>query len=297
MANIAVSLRRCLSSSSAVRWSQKSATAFLSPPSSSARMISSCLIPSSSRSPLLVQDKTTKRACNFSNVASLLCLQAQNFHAVATPKDPSAPQTATGTTLAAEGEDSTEASEASTSASAKEEVKQEASVLQGFNELKEEAKKLREEHSVAVEKAKELQGKLLRCYADLENSRKRHEKEIASSRQYAISNFAKSILSIADNLALATASIDPIAVENNMELKQIYEGVKLTESVFHSALDKFGIVKYEPLGEKFDPVLHEALFEMADPTKTKGDIAKVVQSGYKIQDRLLRAAKVGVVKN
>eukprot|EP00920_Eleutheroschizon_duboscqi_P035877 GHVT01086827.1.p2 GENE.GHVT01086827.1~~GHVT01086827.1.p2 ORF type:complete len:106 (+),score=16.67 GHVT01086827.1:834-1151(+) len=104
------------------------------------------------------------------------------------------------------------------------------------------------------------------------------------------------MLLVADNLALAMDHVDSEQLEKNEELKQFFDGVKLTDGCLQKELDKFGIKKYDPIGHPFDPNLHEALFEMTDPTKEKGVVAQVVQTGYMIQDRILRAAKVGVVK-
>lgn len=145
-------------------------------------------------------------------------------------------------------------------------------------------------------KIKELQDKLLRAFAEIENNRQRHIRELDNARIYSITSFAKSVVEVADNLTLATSAINQEILDANEELKKIYEGIKITENVLMETLRKFGITKYYPIGEVFDPKFHEALFEIDDSMKPKGQIAQVIQSGYKIQDRILRAAKVGVVR-
>eukprot|EP00920_Eleutheroschizon_duboscqi_P035879 GHVT01086829.1.p1 GENE.GHVT01086829.1~~GHVT01086829.1.p1 ORF type:complete len:320 (+),score=37.99 GHVT01086829.1:407-1366(+) len=133
--------------------------------------------------------------------------------------------------------------------------------------LQEEVAQLREASAFAKTENKEIRDKLLRALADQENTRQRYERELANSRQYAVTNFAKGMLLVADNLALAMDHVDSEQLEKNEELKQFFDGVKLTDGCLQKELDKFGIKKYDPIGHPFDPNLHEALFEMTDPTK------------------------------
>ncbi|KJP87687.1 hypothetical protein AK88_02715 [Plasmodium fragile] len=142
-----------------------------------------------------------------------------------------------------------------------------------------------------------LKEKYLSVLAENENLRHRYVKEIENSKFYCISNFAKSLLDVADNLSLAIKNINEESLKQNEEINNIYKGIQMTETILHNIFNKYGIDKYDPINEKFNPLFHEALFEINDSTKEKGTVATVVQQGYKIKDRILRAAKVGVVKN
>ncbi|ANQ08327.1 GrpE protein-like protein [Plasmodium coatneyi] len=142
-----------------------------------------------------------------------------------------------------------------------------------------------------------LKEKYLSVLAENENLRHRYVKEIENSKLYCISNFAKSLLDVADNLSLAIKNINEESLKQNEEINNIYKGIQMTETILHNIFNKYGIDKYDPINEKFNPLFHEALFEINDSTKEKGTVATVVQQGYKIKDRILRAAKVGVVKN
>ncbi|SCM21091.1 GrpE protein homolog, mitochondrial, putative [Plasmodium chabaudi adami] len=142
-----------------------------------------------------------------------------------------------------------------------------------------------------------LKEKYLSVLAEKENLRTRYMKEIENSKLYCISNFAKSLLDVADNLSLAIKNISEESLKSNEEINNIYKGIEMTETILHNIFSKYGIDKYNPINEKFNPMLHEAIFEVNDTTKEKGTVATVIQPGYKINDRILRAAKVGVVKN
>ena len=141
----------------------------------------------------------------------------------------------------------------------------------------------------------ELKDKLLRALADMENLRRRTDKEVADAKLYGISSFARDMLSFADNSRRAVENI-PAALRKSAEpfVKTLIEGVELTERDFLSRLARHGVKKIEPLGAKFDPNLHEALFEVPDDTVPNGTVVKVVDDGYTIGDRVLRPAKVGV---
>lgn len=142
-----------------------------------------------------------------------------------------------------------------------------------------------------------LKEKYLSVLAEKENLRTRYMKEIENSKLYCISNFAKSLLDVADNLSLAIKNISEESLKSNEEINNIYKGIEMTETILHNIFNKYGIDKYNPINEKFNPMFHEAIFEVSDTTKEKGTVATVIQPGYKINDRILRAAKVGVVKN
>ena len=143
----------------------------------------------------------------------------------------------------------------------------------------------------------ELKDRTLRTLAEMENLRRRTEKEIADSRAYAVTNFARDMLTFADNLQRAIAAV-PAEARDDAEgpLKAFVEGIELTERDFLSRLTKYGVRKIEPKGQKFDPNLHEALFEMPDPSVPSGTVVQVMEAGYSIGDRCLRPAKVGVAR-
>ncbi|MDF2115899.1 nucleotide exchange factor GrpE [Roseiarcaceae bacterium H3SJ34-1] len=143
----------------------------------------------------------------------------------------------------------------------------------------------------------ELKDRNLRTLAEMENLRRRTEKEIADSRIYGVTNFARDMLTFADNLQRAIASVPAEARANaDGQLKAFIEGIELTERDFLSRLAKYGVKKIEPQGQKFDPNMHEALFEMPDPSVPAGTVVQVMEAGYSIGDRCLRPAKVGVAR-
>jgi molecular chaperone GrpE len=139
--------------------------------------------------------------------------------------------------------------------------------------------------------------KLLRTLAEMENLRKRTEREIADSRIYGIQAFARDILAVADNMDRALGALDAdLRQKADAATKALLDGVELTERELMKVLEKHGVKKFEPLGEKFDPNLHQAMFEVPDPTQPAGTVAQVVQPGYLIGERVLRPALVGVAK-
>ncbi|MFC5506257.1 MULTISPECIES: nucleotide exchange factor GrpE [Hyphomicrobiales] len=141
----------------------------------------------------------------------------------------------------------------------------------------------------------DLKDKLLRTLADMENLRRRTEREIADAKAYAVTSFARDMLGAADNLRRALESLPETArTTEEPALKGLIEGVDLTERDLLKTLERHGVRKIDPLGEKFDPNLHQAMFEAPDAEIAKGLVSKVVQSGYKIGERVLRPALVGV---
>ncbi len=141
----------------------------------------------------------------------------------------------------------------------------------------------------------ELKDRALRNLAEMENLRKRTEREVADSRAYAVTAFARDLLSVADNLARALTAVPE--GEENAALKALTEGVGLTGRELESTFAKHGVTKIEPqAGEKFDPNLHQAMFEVPDPSQPSGIVVQIVQPGFAISGRLLRPALVGVSK-
>ncbi len=147
----------------------------------------------------------------------------------------------------------------------------------------------------AEQQIAELKDRLLRALAEIENVRRRADKEREDTAKYAVSNFAREIVSVADNLRLTLQSA-PKSAEAEGPLKTLLEGVEMTQRDLHATLEKFGIKVVDPIGQKFDANLHQALFEVPDTGKDAGTVVQVVQQGYQIGDRLLRPAMVGIAK-
>jgi molecular chaperone GrpE len=138
--------------------------------------------------------------------------------------------------------------------------------------------------------------KLLRALAETENQRRRAQRDTDDARKYAASNFAKDMLDVADNLRRALGSLDPTSLQDE-RAKALVEGVAATERALLAALERHGIKRIEPeIGERFDPNSHEAMFEVPNTGKPGGSVVQVVQAGYRMHDRLLRPAMVGVAK-
>lgn len=154
-----------------------------------------------------------------------------------------------------------------------------------------------EQVTAALEAAAEFKDKLLRTLAEMENLRKRTEREISDARTYGASNFARDVLAVADNMHRALEAIGPEARQQaDGTLKTLIEGIELTERELHKILSKNGVKKFSPEGEKFDPNLHEAMYEMPTTDLPAGHVAQVMQAGYMLGDRVLRPAMVGVSK-
>jgi molecular chaperone GrpE len=143
----------------------------------------------------------------------------------------------------------------------------------------------------------ETKDRLLRTLADMDNMRKRTEREVADARVYGISNFARDILGVADNMHRAMAALDDeLRAKADEPTKVLLEGVELTERELMNVLEKHGVKRIEPLGQKFDPNRHQAMYEIEDASVPAGTVIQVMQAGYLIGDRMLRPALVAVAK-
>lgn len=140
-----------------------------------------------------------------------------------------------------------------------------------------------------------LRDRLLRAVADADNTRKRAEKEVRDTREYAVSSFAKDMLDVADNLSRAVAAVDEAALAEASEpLKNLVDGVMMTERALLSKMERHGVKKVDPEpGEAFDPHLHQAVAQIPSD-QAAGKIAAVMQTGFVIGSRTLRAAMVAV---
>lgn len=144
--------------------------------------------------------------------------------------------------------------------------------------------------------AAELNDRMLRAVAELENYRRRAEKERQDTAKFAISNFARDCLTVLDNLSRGLETVSAEDRATNTALDTLAQGMELTERELMATLERHGIVKVDPLGEAFDYDLHQAMFEVEDKSKPAGTVVEVVQPGYLLNDRLLRPAMVGVSK-
>lgn len=145
-----------------------------------------------------------------------------------------------------------------------------------------------------AEEAKELKDKLLRSMAETENLRRRFEREREDTAKYAVANFAKELVTVADNLRRALESVGEEA-RTHEAVKGLTEGVEATERAMLAAFERFGVKRVDPMGQRFDPNLHQAMAQI-DADQPAGTVVQVMQPGYVIHGRLLRAAMVIVAK-
>ena len=147
------------------------------------------------------------------------------------------------------------------------------------------------------EKLKETEDKLLRSLAEIENQRRRFEKEIKDAFEFGSFNFAKESLAILDNLERAKIAIknDEI-LKSNKDLDKFLENISIVEKDLISIFEKNRIIKLKTKGKKFDPNLHQAMTEIEDDQSEAGTIIQEIQSGYMLGERLLRPALVGIAK-
>lgn len=149
----------------------------------------------------------------------------------------------------------------------------------------------------AKREATEFKDKLLRTLAEMENLRKRTEREVLDARLYGIAGFARDVLAVADNMHRALETIRPELREStDAKVRALIEGVALTERELLKTLEKNGVKKFSPQGEKFDPNLHQAMYEVPTSDLPPGQVAEVIQAGYMIGERVLRPAMVAVSK-
>ncbi|KAA8516897.1 hypothetical protein F0562_017285 [Nyssa sinensis] len=148
-----------------------------------------------------------------------------------------------------------------------------------------------------------MQDKVLRTYAEMENVMDRTRREAENSKKFAIQSFAKSLLDVADNLGRAASVVTDsfTKIDASKEtagavplLKTLLEGVEMTEKQLAEVFKKFGMEKFDPTNEQFDPHRHNAVFQVADASKPPGTVAIVLKSGYMLYDRVIRPAEVGV---
>ncbi|CAO3408175.1 nucleotide exchange factor GrpE [Azospirillum largimobile] len=141
-----------------------------------------------------------------------------------------------------------------------------------------------------------LKDQLLRAMAETENTRRRAQRDREDASKFAVSSFAKELVSVADNLRRALEAVPAEGREKDDMLKGLAVGVEATERQLFAAFDRAGIKKLDPAGEPFDPNFHQVMFEIENTGKAAGTVVQVLQPGYTIHGRLLREAMVGVAK-
>ncbi len=155
----------------------------------------------------------------------------------------------------------------------------------------------KEKENSAEDKLKEIEEKLLRAMAEIENQRRRFEKERQEAFEFGGYNFAKESLSLLDNIERATMSFKTDEIlKKNKDLNKIVDGIEIVKKDLISIFKKNGIQAIECLNKKFDPNFHQAMMEVEDSTKETGTVVQEIQKGYMMKDRLLRPSLVGVTK-
>ena len=157
--------------------------------------------------------------------------------------------------------------------------------------------KLQDENQALADETAAMKDRLLRTLAEMENLRRRTDKEVSDAKLYGVTSFARDMLTFADTLHRALTNV-PESVRDSADgmLQTFIQGVELTERDFHARLARHGVRKIEPEGQKFDPNQHEALFEVPDDSVPQGTVKQVVEHGFTIGERVLRPAKVGVTR-
>lgn len=168
------------------------------------------------------------------------------------------------------------------------------------SDLTEDQKRITELETKLDEKTKEaveLRNRLLRSVADFRNLQQVTKKDIQAAKDFALQKFAKDLLESVDNFGHALNAFKEDDIKKNQEINDLYTGVRMTRDVFEKTLVKHGIQKLDPVGEEFDPNMHEATFELPQPDKQPGTVFHVQQVGFTLNNRVLRPAKVGIVKD
>lgn len=166
----------------------------------------------------------------------------------------------------------------------------------GSDQLREIIAALQTELDKKTAEVAEKHNLYLRAMAEMENVRRRLEKEKEETAKYAVGKFAKDILSVGDNFQRAIAAVPQEAAESDPALKSFLDGVVLAERDFSAALERHGVRQIDPVGQPFNPHHHQAVMEQENSTVPAGTVLQVFQVGYLLEDRCLRPAMVVVSK-
>ncbi|XP_027170598.1 grpE protein homolog 1, mitochondrial-like isoform X2 [Coffea eugenioides] len=162
-----------------------------------------------------------------------------------------------------------------------------------------------EQLKIKHEELQKLQDKALRTYADMQNSMDRTKRDAENLKKFAVQDFAKNLLDVADNLSRASLAVKDnfLKIDASKDavgavplLKTLLQGVEMTEKQLAEVFKKYGLQKYDPVDEEFDPHRHNAVFQVPDPSKPPNTVAVVLKAGYKLHDRVIRPAEVGVTR-
>ncbi|ORZ33095.1 GrpE-domain-containing protein [Catenaria anguillulae PL171] len=165
-------------------------------------------------------------------------------------------------------------------------------------ELTASVEKLTKQLQEKESKLKEVISAYQRSLADAENQRARTKREVDQAHQYGVQKFAKDLLSIADVLAIAVDSVKPEALANNKDLRDLHEGLTLTNNELHQTFHRHGIQRIDAVeGDKFDPAIHQAMYQAPVPGREPGTLLQVAKAGFKLHGRVLRPVQVGVVQD
>jgi len=164
-------------------------------------------------------------------------------------------------------------------------------------EQNEQQNALLEENKKLIGTVKELDDKYKRALAETENTRIRMRKQLEDAKIYAVQSFCKDLLDVADVFNSAIESVPKESIENNSNFKNLFDGVVMTEQQLQTVFRRHGLIPINPIGQKFNPNEHHALFEVEAADKEPGSVSIVTKIGYKLHDRTIRPAMVGVVKN
>ncbi|XP_027170599.1 grpE protein homolog 1, mitochondrial-like isoform X3 [Coffea eugenioides] len=214
---------------------------------------------------------------------------------------------AAGTSTETEVHDKTEAS-ASTDSQVKDEKDVSDSDSEGDlsrDDLVKLVAEKEEQLKIKHEELQKLQDKALRTYADMQNSMDRTKRDAENLKKFAVQDFAKNLLDVADNLSRASLAVKDnfLKIDASKDavgavplLKTLLQGVEMTEKQLAEVFKKYGLQKYDPVDEEFDPHRHNAVFQVPDPSKPPNTVAVVLKAGYKLHDRVIRPAEVGVTR-
>lgn len=172
-----------------------------------------------------------------------------------------------------------------------------AELTENEKKLSEDIEKLSKEVVDLTQKNKDLDDKYKRSLADSENMRKRLSKQIEDAKIFGIQSFCKELLDVGDILSAATDAVPKEEISaKNPHLKALYEGLTMTKATLHQVFKRNGLEAVNPLNEKFNPNFHEALFQQDVPNKESNTVVVVSKIGYKLHERVIRPALVGVSK-
>nr|XP_027064315.1 grpE protein homolog 1, mitochondrial-like isoform X3 [Coffea arabica] len=214
---------------------------------------------------------------------------------------------AAGTSTETEVHDKTEAS-ASTDSQVKDEKDVSDSDSEGDlsrDDLVKLVAEKEEQLKIKHEELQKLQDKALRTYADMQNSMDRTKRDAENLKKFAVQDFAKNLLDVADNLSRASLAVKDnfLKIDASKDavgavplLKTLLQGVEMTEKQLAEVFKKYGLQKYDPVDEEFDPHRHNAVFQVPDPSKPPNTVAVVLKAGYTLHDRVIRPAEVGVTR-